>query len=87
MINPTWYHGLDGGIGSIEPEKPADLVILVRNPLDDTRNAEHLKIVMRNGRVYDGRTLDKVGHHPAKHAPFYWQQCAIHLTSTMLDHV
>jgi hypothetical protein len=47
-------------IGSLEPGKYADLLILSKNPLADVRNARAIRQVMKNGRLYDAATLDEV---------------------------
>jgi len=35
-------------------------VVLDANPLDDIHNTEKIRFVMKNGRLYDGATLDDV---------------------------
>jgi hypothetical protein len=40
--------------------KLADLQVLDRNPLADIRNTNSIRYVMKNGRLYDGNTLDEV---------------------------
>ena len=59
--------------GSIEPGKYADLVVLDRNPLADIANTLAIREVMKNGRLYDGATLDEVWprQRPLP-APWFW---------------
>ncbi|MCH8558274.1 MAG: amidohydrolase family protein [Balneolia bacterium] len=49
--------GLDGDIGTLEPGKMADLLILSGDPLDNLRNTNTIELVMKNGRLYNGNTL------------------------------
>ncbi|MDR3511355.1 MAG: amidohydrolase family protein [Caulobacteraceae bacterium] len=58
-------------IGSLEPGKFADLVILARNPLTDIRNVASVVQVMKNGRLYDAASLDEVWP-AARPAPAPW---------------
>lgn len=46
--------------GSLEPGKYADLVILERDPLADIRNTLAIAQVMKNGRLYDGGSMDEI---------------------------
>ena len=73
-INGAKYLGLDDEIGSLEKGKLADLVVLDKNPLENIRNTESISMVMLNGRLYDGATMDEIGNHPHKRKPFYWER-------------
>jgi Tol biopolymer transport system component len=64
--------GRQAEIGTIEPGKFADLVILDANPLDNIRNTNEIDQVMQNGRIYDADTMDQVWPEQKKLEPFWF---------------
>jgi imidazolonepropionase-like amidohydrolase len=72
-INPAQSLGLDKWIGSLEPGKLADLIVMDKNPLDDIRNTESIRYTMVNGRLYDASTMNETGNYNKPRPRFYWE--------------
>ncbi len=64
--------GLEGDLGSVEPGKLADLVILEADPRRDLRNTTRIESVMMNGRLYDAGTLAETWPRQREIAPLWW---------------
>ncbi len=67
------YLGLDEGLGSIEPGKLADLVVIDGNPLEDLRRTEHVVYTMMNGRLYEAATMNQVAPDEVRRRPFFFE--------------
>jgi imidazolonepropionase-like amidohydrolase len=71
-IGPARFLGLEASLGSIEPGKEADLVLLDADPLADIGNTTKVRAVIARGRVHDRQALDallKSCEYPMPKAP------------------
>ena len=64
--------GMAKDLGSISKGKLADLVVLDRNPLENIRNTNSIRYVMKNGELFDAETLDQVWPQQRKLPRQYW---------------
>lgn len=64
--------GVDQDLGSIEPGKLADLVVLEADPLADIRNTNTVRWVMKNGVLHDGETLRELWPGERELPPLWW---------------
>lgn len=73
-LNGASYLGLGADIGSLEPGKLADLVVIDGNPLDDIRVSDRVSHVMLNGRLFEAATMNEVGATPRPRKPFFFER-------------
>ncbi len=72
-IEPARSLGMEKDIGSIEPGKLADLVVLNADPSADIHNSDKIDQVMLGGRLYDAKTMNEVGTGTAQRRKYWWE--------------
>ncbi|PZO86996.1 MAG: amidohydrolase, partial [Sphingomonas sanxanigenens] len=65
--------GYDKDVGSLEPGKLADLVVLDADPTVDIHNSDKISRVMLGGRLYDSATMNEVDTGTWKRKPYWWE--------------
>jgi imidazolonepropionase-like amidohydrolase len=73
-INGAQYLGMEQDLGTLEPGKLADLIVLDANPLDDITNSDRISHVMLNGRLYDAATLNEIAPRERARPALPWER-------------
>ena len=71
-LSGAYYIGLDHELGSIEPGKLADLIVIDGNPLEDLRTSENVRYTMLGGVLYDATTMARAGD-PDSAPHYFWE--------------
>ena len=77
--------GLDGDLGSLDQGKLADLIVLDKNPLENIRNTNTIRFVMKNGRLYNGDTADEVAPAVKKLNRSEWEKAVPQPNTTVKE--
>ncbi len=64
--------GYTQDLGSIEPGKLADLIVLAKDPLQDIRNTNTIRYVMKDGELFEGDTLNQLWPEQKALPPLWW---------------
>jgi predicted amidohydrolase len=64
--------GYDQDLGSLEPGKLADLLVLNKDPLENIRNTNTIRYVMKNGELFEGDTLNQVWPNQKPLPELWW---------------
>ena len=62
-LNPAIFFHRRADLGSVEPRKLADLVLLERNPLEDIRNTRTISAVILDGRYLSQEQIEQLRAH------------------------
>jgi imidazolonepropionase-like amidohydrolase len=76
-IQGARHLGLDRDLGSLEPGKLADLIVLERDPLQNLRDSETVRYTMVGGRLFDARTMAEVYPEPGEPPGFWFTEEAV----------
>lgn len=77
-LNGAHTYGLDHQLGSLEPGKLADLIVLDADPLADIHNTNSVRYTMVNGRLYDAETMNEIGNYDRPRSRFFWEMTERH---------
>ncbi|HEV2866522.1 MAG TPA: amidohydrolase family protein [Allosphingosinicella sp.] len=72
-VDPARIYGFSD-IGTLEPGKLADLVVLNADPTVDIQNSDDIQYVMQNGRLYDAATLNETVTGNRQRQPYFWEE-------------
>ncbi len=77
VLRAATLHGAEAigyaqDLGSLEPGKLADLLVLNKDPLADIHNSSSIRYVMKNGELFEGDTLNRVWPDAKPLPPLWW---------------
>ncbi len=72
-IVPARSLGFAADIGSLEPGKLADLIVLDADPSADIHNSQKVAQVMLGGRLYDALTMNEMVSGTKRRLPYWWE--------------
>jgi Tol biopolymer transport system component/imidazolonepropionase-like amidohydrolase len=65
--------GMDHEIGSLEPGKLADIMIVEGNPLDDIYRSEYVSHTLINGRLFEAASMNQIAPDETARKPLFFE--------------
>jgi imidazolonepropionase-like amidohydrolase len=72
-LNGARYLGLERDLGSLEPGKLGDLLVLDEDPLTDIHHSRSVRFTVLGGRVYDSATMNELWPTRVTRPPLYFE--------------
>jgi imidazolonepropionase-like amidohydrolase len=73
-FNGARYLGMDADLGSLEPGKLADLIVIDGDPLADIRQSKKVELTVSGGRVFDAASMKELAPHPGAEPKLWWRE-------------
>lgn len=73
-LNGARYLGMESDLGSIEPGKLADLMVVAADPLENLRDSEKVAYTVLGGVVYDAATMNRLGDGAKDRKVFFFER-------------
>ncbi len=73
-LDPAASLGMDHEVGSLEPGKLADIVVIDGDPLDDIYRSEYVSHTMINGRLYEAATMNQLAPDQVERQALFFER-------------
>lgn len=72
-LNGARYLGMDKDLGSLEPGKLADVLVVDGDPLSNIRDSKKIQYTVAGGRVYDAATMTELAPTKGAEPKLWWR--------------